>query len=68
MLISAWGKRFQESQLSVALIGSYLLNGEEESLAVIWSDSKLHNKLLGIKKFNYYPVVFQALQQLTGEN
>ena len=44
------GKRVQESQLSATLLGNYLLNGEEESLVVIWSDSQLHNNLLGINK------------------
>ena len=42
--------RIQEFKLSIALSGIYLLIGEEESLAVIWSDSRLHNNLLGIKK------------------
>ena len=50
MLIFCLGNRVREFWLSIALLGSYLLIGEEESLAVIWSDSRFHTNLPGIKK------------------
>ena len=48
---SCLGKRVQESWFLVALLGGLSLAGENKKLTVTWSNSRLHNELLGIKKF-----------------
>ena len=54
---SCLGKRVQESRLPVSLLRGLSLAGENQKLVVIWSDSRIHNDLLGIWRNRMISVV-----------